>query len=337
MKRLTILATLLLTSAPSFAFDTAIGLKGRFDYIHSKLENKPGTETSSGVMTTSYLALITSSKINETTQAKLVLNFRSDSTLDNGAQNMVNEANLTKTHDAFSAIIGKQAILTGGRENDYSYRDMYIYSRFADTYIYYATGLSLGYSKNGQNLYVQYLEQADSVANPLTDKKITGVAYYGDWMNQMIMPIISYHRYGTNRPGAYNNIFSGSLRFTIDKFFIEGDYLTNEQEKFSASGDAKVTSVVTHARYMFEQGFQPFAKFITEKGKNGFSAIVSGATESERKAFEVGVEYYPVKDEDMRYHVVYNNSTSKETSPSTNKIEEQKFYAGIAFNYNILK
>jgi len=337
MKRLTILATLLAISAPSFAFDTAIGLKGRFDYIHTNLENTPGAKTSSGVMTTSYLGLVTASKINETTQAKLVLNFKSDSTLDNGVQNMVNEANITKTHDAFSAIIGKQAIMTGGRENDYSARDVYLYSRFSDTYTFYATGLALGYSKNGQNLYAQYLEQADSASTPLTDKKVVGVAYYGEWMNQMIMPIISYHRFGTDRPGAYNNILSASLRFNIDKFFIEGDYLTTEQEKFSAAGDAKVTTVVTHARYIFEQGFQPFVKFITEKGKNGFSGIVSGATESKRTAFEVGLEYYPVKDEDFRYHVVYNNSNSKETSPLTNKIEEQKIYAGVAFNYNILK
>lgn len=338
MKRLTILAALFSLSAPAFSFDTVMGFKGRFDYIYTELENKPGTKTSSGVMTPSYLSLVTDSKINETTSARLTLNFKQNSTIDNGVQNMVNEAYITKKHEAFSAIIGKHAIMAGGRENDYSARDAYLYSRFVDTFEYYATGVSLGYSKDGQNLYAQYLEQTDSSSTPLTDKKIVGAAYYGEWMNKMIMPIISYHRFGTSRPGAYNNVFSGSLRFNIDKFFIEGDYLTNELEKFSAAGDAKVNTVVVHARYLFDQGFQPFVKFITEDGKKGFAGIVSGATDSERKAFEVGLEYVPEKDVDFRYHVVYNNSNSKQTSPGPElKVEEQKIYAGIAFNYNILK
>lgn len=336
--KLTILGALLVTSTSAFAFDTAIGLKGRFDYVHTQTENKPGDKTSSGIMTPSYLGLVTDSKINDTTKAKLTLNFKQNSTIDNGVQNIVDEAYITKTHDAFSAIIGKHAVMTGGRENDYSARDVYLFSRFIDSFSYYATGLSLGYSKNGQNLYAQYLEQTDSASNPLTDKKIMGAAYYGEWMGDMIMPIISYHRFGTNRPGAYNNVFSGSLRFNINKFFIEGDYLTNEQEKFSAAGDAKVNTIIAHARYIFDEGFQPFAKFITEEGKKGFSGIISGATESERKAFEVGLEYYPEKDVDFRYHVVYNNSNSKQTDPGANlKVTEQKIFAGIAFNYNILK
>lgn len=343
MKALTILATVALTSTSAFALDTVMAAKGRFDYIHTETETKPGGETSSGVLTTSFLKLVVDTKVNESTTAKLTLDFTNSIGADNGTSNLVDEAYLTKRYEALSVILGKQAVMTGGRENDYSARDVYMYSRFAESITENLVGASVGYSMFGQNAYLQYLQQANSgVAGqvPFTDKKVIGAAYYGEWMNKMIMPILSYHKLGTNRAGAYNTQMAASLRVNVDKFFVEADYLVLEQEK-TATGDAKVNSIVAHARYIFDQGFQPFVKFITEDGKKGYKGIMgltSTAIDSERTAFEVGLEYYPTKDEDMRYHVVYNNSTSKQTSPSpTQKIEEQKIFAGIAFNYNLLK
>lgn len=338
MKALTILATLAFTSTSVFALDTVIGLKGRFDYIHTQTKNKPGTESSSGELKTSFLKLITDAKINDTTNAKLTLNFQPAPNTDNGVSDLVDEAFITKNAGNFSFLLGKQAVMTGGRENDYSASDVYLYSRFVDSFLYYFTGVSAGYTQYGQNFYLQYLEQADSKSNPLKDKKVIGAAYYGELMDKKIMPILSYHKFGTNRPGSYNNVISASLRFNINKFFIEGDYLVNEMENFSTEGDAKITSIVTHARYIFDEGFQPFVKYITEDGKKGFTGIVSGASSSERQAFEVGLEYFPNKEETFRYHVVYNNSDSKQTSPGPSlKVEEQKIYAGIMFNYNLLK
>ncbi|MEA9357017.1 hypothetical protein SHI21_12405 [Bacteriovorax sp. PP10] len=338
MKALTILATVALTSTSAFALDTVMAAKGRFDYIHTKTENKPGGETSSGVLTTSYLKLIIDSKVNESTTAKLTLDFKPNPTTDNGTSGLVDEAYLTKRFEALSVIVGKQAVMTGGRENDYSGRDVYMFSRFADSITKNLVGASAGYSMFGQNAYIQYLQQTDANQTPLTDKKVIGAAYYGEWMNKMIMPIVSYHKLGTDRPGAYNTQMVGSLRVNVDKFFVEADYLVLKQEKLTAAGDAKLNTIVAHARYLFDQGFQPFVKYINEDGKKGYGGIVAGSTDSERSAFEVGLEYYPTKDEDMRYHVVYDNSTSKKTSPGpTQKVEEQKIFAGIAFNYNLLK
>jgi predicted porin len=338
MKALTILATVALTSTSAFALDTVIAAKGRFDYIHTKTENKPGGETSSGVLTTSFLKLIIDSKVNESTTAKLTLDFTNPTNLDNGTSNLVDEAYLTKKFEALSVILGKQAVMTGGRENDYSAREIYLFSRFAESITDNLVGASVGYSMFGQNVYLQYLQQTDANKTPLTDKKVIGAAYYGEWMNKMIMPILSYHKLGTNRPGAYNTQMAASLRVNADKFFVEADYLVLEQEKLTAAGDAKVNSIVAHARYLFDNGFQPFVKYINEDGKKGYANIVAGSTDSERSAFEVGLEYYPTKDEDMRYHVVYDNSTSKKTSPGPElKVEEQKIFAGIAFSYNLLK
>lgn len=341
MKALTILATLALTSTSAFALDTVMTAKGRFDYINTKTENKPGAKTTSGVLTTSFLKLVTDTKVNDTTTAKLTLDFVPAVGNDNGTSNIIDEAYLTKKAGDFSVILGKQALMTGGRENDYSAREIYLFSHFAESIPKNMVGASAGYSVYAQNFYVQYLQVSDTNKTPLTDKKIIGAAYYGEWMDKMIMPILSYHKLGTNRPGSYDTQAVASLRLNIAKFFVEADYLMLKQEKKSTAGDAKVDSIVAHARYIFDQGFQPFVKFISEKGKKGYDGIMgtsSGAIDSKRTAFEVGLEYYPTKDEDMRYHVVYDNSASKKTNPGPEtKLDEQKIFAGIAFSYNLLK
>ncbi|MBC7427974.1 MAG: hypothetical protein H7336_05135 [Bacteriovorax sp.] len=337
MKLLTIVAALAITTSSAMAVETAMGIKGRFDYVNTKTNTNPG-KTSSGVLTTSFLRLVTDAKINDTTSAKLTLDFQPATTIDNGLTNLVDEAYLTKNlGHGITAMFGKQAVMTGGRENDYSPRDLYIVSKFNDEIVDNITGISLGYSMAGHNFFLQYLQQTDAKKAPLTDKKVIGAAYYGEFMDKMIMPIVSYHKQGTNRPGAYDNFGSASLRVTVAKVIIEADYLMLKQEKLSAAGDAKLDSVVAQVRYAHES-FQPFAKFITEKGKKGYQGIAAGSLESKRTAWEAGLEYMPNKDEDMRYHIVYNSSKAKrESATPTSKVEDKKIYAGIAFNYNILK
>lgn len=327
-----------LTSSSVMALDTAMALKGRFDYISTKTDENPG-KTSSGVLTTSYLRLSTDAKFNETTTAKITLDFQDSNTKDNGLNDLVDEAYITKTFGNLSFMVGKQFPMIGGRENDYATKDIYVKSTFsANNVPYNLTGITAGYTFADQNIYVQYLQQKTSDQTPFTDKKYVGITYYGNFMNKMIMPILSYHKAGTARAGAYDTLGTAGIRFNVASFIIEADYLMVEQESLGAvNNDAKLTSVVTHVRYVTEN-FQPFAKYITEDGKKGYASIVSGAVDSERTAWEVGLEYIPNKDEDMRYHVVYNSSESKKTAAApTSKKEEQKLYAGLAFNFNILK
>ena len=347
MKLVLIITAIALASSSSFAVETVMGIKGRFDYVRTENDKKAtSTKTESGELTTSFLRLVTDAKVNDTVSVKLTLDFQPTPAADNNLQNIVDEAFLTKDFGmGIKAMVGKQAIMTGGRENDYSTRDLYFTSEFKRVTPENLTGLSLGYSMAGQNIYLQYLEQKTTDSTPFTDKKVLGVAYYGSLMDNMLMPIVSYHKIGTSRLNAYNNAVSAGLRvLPMKSVLAEVDWLQMEQEKNgtvvgTATETAKLTSIIAHVRYMHEN-FQPFAKYIMDKGSNGYSGIpgATGAEKSKRNAWEVGVEYMPIKDEDMRYHIVYNSATSeKETPAPSAKVEEKKIYAGIAFSYNILK
>lgn len=233
--------------------------------------------------------------------------------------------------------------MSGGRENDYSPRDLYLVSMAKTELVGNLTGLSVGWSGHGQNIFLQYLQQSETrVPNPpFSVEKVIGAAWYGSFLEGMVMPIVSYHKQGTSRLDAYDKAMSAGLRLSAMKFTIEVDYLSLEQEKLFADDDAKLISIVTHIQYVHEN-FRSFAKFISETGEKAYQGIVMGATDSKRTSWELGLEYSPDKDEDMRYHLVYNNSESKNDDANRiavagDKVAEQKIFLGVTFSYNILK
>ncbi len=341
MKALLILI-LSLTPCLAYSLETSMIFRGRFDYNYEEKENTPGLKDSSGVLTTSYLRFGVMAKFDDTMKANLVLDFSDANTpKDNGLTELIDVAYVTKLIGQYSFLLGKQGVLIGGRENDYSLRDIYIYSSFNDATSASATGASVRYDTLGQSFYAQYLQQRDVKQTPFTDKKIIGLAYYGSLFNKKVEPIISYHKLGTTRPGQYDLFTATGVRVYAGQFFFEGDYLilVKEMAGLNAASevdDAKVTSIVLVARYN-QENIRPFIKYLIDKGKNSYD-LGNGINDikTKRDAWETGVEYYPNKDNDVRYHLVYNSSKFEEETGSHAKYTEERFVVGFAFGLNVM-
>ncbi len=353
MKKLAVLATLAMTSSV-FAADSSLTIKGRFDYISNETEDTNGTSTltstkdSSGQYTSSYLRAGFKGKVNESTEGKLTLDFTDSNTAtQNAVSEFVDEAFITKSFGmGLSLMIGKQAVMIGGMENDASSRDIYGKSKFNETVADNSTGLTLGYEIAGQNIYVQHLETNENVGTGVTDKKITGLAYYGNFMDGMITPIVSYHQTGTNRKGQYDTQLAVGPRVSWNMIVGEFDYLTYTSEKGGTNtagndADAELNSMVFHIRYNHDM-YRPFFKYITEESEGTFAMDTHlNSVEAERNIMELGLEIVPNKDEDFRYHVVYTKMEAEEKGATTankaEKYEDTKIYAGVAFGMNLLK
>lgn len=356
MKKLAVLAAIATVASVNAG---ELKLKGRFDYQSTESKDTAAGTTSkatSGEYSTEYLRLIGATKLNDTISAKLVLDLTdsNDAGKVNGLSKFVDEAFITKTFGSgFSAIVGKQAVLVGGRENDWSSRDVYSLSQFNDAIPGASTGLTVGYEVAGQSFYLQHLES--EATTQLTDKKVTGLAWYGNFMDGMVSPIVSYHKVGTDEAGQYNTYLALGSQFKWNQIVAEVDYLmlTKENGGVNAAGTSKAdvehTSLVFHVKYNHEN-FRPFAKFIMETTE-GDDSQLDGAgteintsldvTETKNTAYEIGLEYYPNKDEDFRYHVVYANSTyeSDKGRAGYTKFEREDttIYAGLAFGMDLLK
>lgn len=336
MKKLAVLASFAVASS-AFAMDTTMNLKGRFDYVNSEVK-QGGTTTTSGQYQPSYLRWATGAKFNDTTSLKLTLDFTDSNTnVTNGFSEFVDEAYMTKSlGNGFSVMIGKQAVLVGGRENDISTRDIYAKSKFNSEISGNLTGLTAGYEVAGQSFYIQHLTANGdgTTTTPFTDKHVTGVAWYGNLMDGMISPIASYHKVGTSESGRYNVYTALGAQVKWQAVVFELDYLMLTKE---AATDKELKSIVAHVRYNHDM-WRPFAKFIKEDGEGSFAMSTNNAAaETERSVMELGLEIVPNKDEDFRYHVVYSAAETKNSVGAENKNEDTKIYAGVAFGMNILK
>lgn len=338
MKLKLLLASAFLATTASAAVESESKVIARFDYINEKQEVTATPETTRGEMEVSFLRWKNAAKFNETITGELTLDFTEPA---NGASGTITDfidtAFITKSFGpGFTATIGKQAILTGGRENDWSDVDMYATSAFKDAINSNLIGATLGYTVAEQTLYVQYLE---GTTTTLTDKKVVGAAWYGNLMNNMINPIVSYHKEGTDRAGQYDISMSAGLQFNMDAFLVEADYLTRNNEAVVGTTDSEIKSMVAHVRYNHEN-FRPFVKYIKDDGE-GMTTVAGGLTlggttaEQERTAYEVGLEYTPNKDEAMRYHVVYNMAETENSSGAAYKNETSTIFAGLKWDLSL--
>jgi hypothetical protein len=348
MKKLTILAALALSSQ-AMALDTTMNLKGRFDYVRTEGETKASAsaatvKTSRGEYSPSFLQWETAAKFNDTVKANLILDFADSNTAAiNVFSEFVDVASITKTIGNIELTIGKQAVQIGGRENQYSDRDLYLASAFSATNPNNQTGLSASYTFMDQMIVAQHLEN-QRTTETLKDKKSTGLAFYGKFLDGMVSPVASYHKVGTDIPGKYDIFTTVGVQVAAANIVFELDYLMLNKENggtnaSAQTADAELNSMVAHVRYAHEN-FKPFFKYIKEEGKGSFADLIStnSAVETERASWELGLEYTPSKDEDMNYHLVYNSSESKETSGTVKAVnEDKKLYAGVSFGFNILK
>ncbi len=357
MKALTTLSVLALASGSAMALDTTMNLNGRFEYVNQKTETKSSanvtTKTSPSEMKPAYLSWITTAKFNEKSTVKLDLDLvDANAATGNVVSEFINEAVWTQSiMPGLSLMIGKQAAMMGGHEHAINYRDRYTYSRYNVGIPDNSTGLGVGYTFMNQNLYLQYLENNSNSTNPtLTDKKIANVAFVGNVMDGMITPMLSYTKVGTSRLGQYDIHTAAGLAASYMNVVFQFDYLMRENEKggtnqAGTATDAELTTMVAHVRYNHEN-YKPFFKYMKEdaEGSYDLGASFTGAVESERTVMEVGLEYVPNKDEDMRYHLVYSAAETEETKRLTanaaqnnENFEDTKIYAGVAFGMNLLK
>ena len=362
MKKIVTGIALLSFSSLSFAGVSAVG---RFDYKNLKtksISKVTNTTTStfkdtSGEYEVNLARILTAAKINDSLTFDMELDLKQASgTKSNGGalNDFVDSMVLTKNFgENFSVKVGKQDPLVGGFEWTVADADIYSASSFYANAPLNSVGLSGHYSFLGHTLSLVHLETTENLPANTTaqDRKVTGALLAGTYLDGMLSTRLSYHKSGiTVTPSATSDVKSDltAIGFQIDKnmFVVQLDYLMAKNKDAgttdaSVTTDAKLTSLVAHVRYNHEN-YKPFVKYIMDKSKGSYELTrdVAGA-ESKRSVIEVGMEYVPNKNEDMRYHVVYSSAETKQDTAATGvTVRESKkddtFFAGVKFGFNLL-
>ncbi len=365
MKKLSTVAMIAtLVSASAFAGEHTINAVGRagwtyLDNDYKKTGNSNSSSFNIDYLRTTFAGTVTPSvKYFLTTDFLTVNDSATSAKKDSvdGTSTFIDEAFLTKSFSTGTSIIlGKKAVLIGGREYDYLNFDRYSTSYFFQATPANQVGLTLTQEIAGQTLMAQYFngnkDNGKGAGTNAQSKFGWSVGWNGSLLNGIIKPIVAYtvipEAGGTNggatslsgvRDNKGNdNFMSAGLQFnTPHDVVLEVDYdLLTEKYAVGTTAatkkDLKTTSLVGLVRYAGER-FSPFAKYIADKRK---TASVKTA---QRSAYDVGVEFKESKEDAFRYHVVYSGATVKESMNTTEvKSSPKSIMVGLKFDAAILK
>ena len=169
--------------------------------------------------------------------------------------------------------------------------------------------------------------------------------WFGKFMDGALQPTLSYMTEGRQNQSSstknlVNTYTSGGIRFTKPVFDIDADYLMNSFADKTTAGQSDVTnSMFILGRYkMVDLGLKAFATYENSTRKTETSATVEKKVDT--SAITLGVEYYPKKDDDFRYHLAYTNQTIKTdlgTGAAATNQAMQQIIAGVRFKSDLLK
>lgn len=232
-----------------------------------------------------------------------------------------------KIDNKWSLMVGKQEIFIGGFEYDYAPIDVYYWSGFCNEIPQsYGIGAALGYSFNKDNiLYLQIINSPFSLGNK--DNLLSyNLAWFGkvaDWWKTI---------WSTNYVEGEKDekLFYVALgnRFEINDFYLEADFtqtINNNED------DLKYTyAFVGKLNYNYRDKLDAFIKGGYDKEPISYSSVCYTPFNytDNYVFFGGGVEYFPLKNKDLRLHCVYYYN---------DKDKKHNIDFGVTWKLNVVK
>lgn len=236
-----------------------------------------------------------------------------------------------KLCDYFSIIAGKQSVQYGTFEYDYNPADVYLPTLCFDDLDAYKTGVDFVFNIPKHEFHFQIVN-SDAPQFATQDYKNKALAYNllwaGDMLDGTLKTRCSYHLTQKER-GDYFNFFTLGLQVNLGAFSTELDYYNGMRMMSISKNPAFVYDPVNDPSVK-DQSFS--ANFKYYKNKWGF--FVKGLWDqrhdykADSKAFEdwglnTGIEYLPLKGENLRVHLVYGHRNTDYKYTFTNKPTEE--------------
>lgn len=245
-----------------------------------------------------------------------------------------------KPTNNFSVMAGKLIVNVAGWELYPAPIDCYFLSEFCYNFPCYQWGMTGQYTTNSGNDSFSF-----QVCQSPYQKRYNSLAGRGEDM-------YAYNLEWTGRHGSYEPMWSANLleyapgkfinylslgnRFHVsDNVQVELDFMNR-----AASGQTffgKDCSVVCQVSYQPSEKFNIFAKASYEVNKSGTAADVAVMNGTELKRISGGVEFFPLKDKNVRIHGNYGYAFGKNGNPNgTVHDKESNVNIGVTWRAKVL-
>jgi hypothetical protein len=268
------------------------------------------------------------------------------------ANNWAEMAYLTnKVNDLVTVTAGKFNSEIGGWEANTARTDLYMVSQGFNEIngLRYHDGLKVGFNFGEENnLALEVTNQeADSLSGTKLDqnRSVYGAVYKGSFLDKSLMPIVSYFNsplstgnngqagsggtVSTTTDSATNTYSNLGLRWTDSIWTADIDYgMVTKKEVGSANVDHEITNTVAKLSYKIDS-FTPAVKWFGAEDKTK----TTGAADSTVKydGAEFSVDYKPVAEQNLRYHLAYSMVNTKpntgDTQTTTSMVAGLTLYA----------
>jgi hypothetical protein len=256
----------------------------------------------------------------------------------NSLASTIEYAYVTKKWDnGLSLSLGRQFIVLGGREDDYSGMEVYTYSQFADNYyLAYRNALTIGYNTMDQSFGLMIINPNRAQKEDSNRKFAYNLHWYGNLMDGMIKPIVAYSVEpadasdvkGTDKNAEVTSLGLGA-QINVNQMMVELDYYTGTKEKQAgtdqAPKDIDSTAIVANIKYNHGD-YAPFVKYIMEEEEKG-------NLKSEITSFDIGLEYS--LGSGNRIHAVYSSQDFDYAANDTNNTDYTATTIRFGFRANV--
>ncbi len=366
MKNKFIIVSVLLTTSQVFAGSLNLELRGDLTSTSYNAAATSATSKNNYIFNLQTLKLDGKGNINETTsyRLKFILNKPSvKETKRESANDWVEMAYLNnKLSDQFAITAGKFNSEIGGWEGNIPRIDLYMVSGgFSQINgLRYHTGLKFAYNCDEDNtISLQVANQeADSNVGGTTatpgsqidqNRSVYGAVYKGKLFEKSLLPILSYFvsplsTGNFNNPGSSGNVAAttdsakntytnAGLRYLKDSWQVDLDYgLITKKELNSITTDEDWTNMVVKVGYKVQTLTPALKWFSTDQN---LKTVGSADAKTKWDGTEISLDYMPIAEQNLRYHLAYNIVNKKPATADTQTTTQ--IFAGLSMYADILK
>ncbi|MFP5520078.1 MAG: porin [Bdellovibrionia bacterium] len=353
MKKSLILASALLCGQ---AYAGSISFDGRFDYS-SKSYNDDANEPSHSTFTAKSMRIDYQGKLNDDVSFRMRARLDQQDAEKNGKDTLSKAVDFAfishKMSDYLTLHLGKFSSEMGGFEGGTPSTDLYLnseaYSGKTSTgtslvsgttdYLnvsgikaafkvgdFTLSGMVTDRNKSG-NVDPACTTDCDQIHDTQNTKFLLGLVAKGNHMEGGLKSNISFYQEEKDKDTKRTWTAVG-LQGKVSDFVLTADYLMNEYKK--AAGTDKVNSIVAHVAYSGIEQWTPALKVFSSQSE-------IGANKDNGTGISAVLEYKPVSEANFRYHVAYNNHTTKGDSTADKDLTMTEFVAGVRLNADFLK
>ena len=250
-------------------------------------------------------------------------------------------------NDMLAVSAGKLDARDFSWEWDYSSTDVYLFNRAGSYGIDNVPGAEVKAAFGTNELFVQALQGASSIANPSNPSKRLGatadhssggltssIQYRGSFVDGMVRPILTYANVRTasskftttdgtsttsyNYGNGYETHLGAGLKITAagSTTDVEYDAVTVLKQKDSDTDHAtNVTSISLQTRLPAVASITPLLKVVSDSDKKGATGNVGDVA---RTAFVLGAEYPLMPGIRLHAILINDSNTTKATTSKTN-------------------